>query len=76
MPRLNCTFIQFIKIIESHGFVRHRYEGGSHRRYRGVVEDEVRLITVAYHNVGDNIRLGTLNSMIRQSGLSKSLFRK
>ena len=48
----------------------------SHRQYRGVVAGQVRYVTVAYHNAGDEILLDTLSSMIRQSGLSKRLFRK
>ena len=47
-----------------------------HRQYRGVVAGQVRYVTVAYHNAGDEILLDTLSSMIRQSGLSKRLFRK
>lgn len=76
MPRLKCTFREFIAIIEAHGFVLHRHEDGSHRQYRGVVGGLVRYVTVAYHNIGDDILPETLSSMIRQSGLSKKLFRK
>ena len=76
MPRLNCTFPDIIAIIEAHGFVLHRHDDGSHRQYRGVVAGQVRYVTVAYHNAGDEILLDTLSSMIRQSGLSKRLFRK
>ena len=75
MPRLTCTFRRFLDIIEAEGFVLHRHEGGSHRRYRGVIGGEVRYVDVAYHQVGDEIRPGTLQSMIRQSGLPKKRFR-
>ena len=75
MPRLNCTFAQFIAIIEANGFVLHRHDGGSHRRYRGEIGGQVRLVTVAVHRMSDPIKLGTLEAMIRQSGLVKSLFR-
>jgi predicted RNA binding protein YcfA (HicA-like mRNA interferase family) len=74
LPRLSCTFRRFIEIIESHGFALIRQES-SHRRYRGVVHGEVRLVTVAYHAISDEVKPGTLASMIRQSGLPKSLFR-
>jgi len=47
----------------------------SHRRYRGVVEGQVRLVTVAYHSIHDEIKPDTLASMIRQSGLPKRIFR-
>jgi predicted RNA binding protein YcfA (HicA-like mRNA interferase family) len=77
VPRLNCTFREFIFIIEQHGFVlvadRTR---GSHRIYRREAGGRVWAVTVAYHNPGDEIRPATLSSMIRQSGLPKELFRK
>lgn len=75
MPRLSCTFRRFIELLLAHGFVLSRTES-SHRRYRGVIGGQVRLVTVAYHNMNDEIKPDTLASMIRQSGLPKSLFRK
>lgn len=71
MPRLSCTFAEFIAIIESHGFVLHRHGATNHRRYRHA---DGRFVDMSPHN-GD-IPIGTLQSMIRQSGLSKKLFRK
>ena len=41
-----------------------------------VINGEVRFVDVAAHSLNDEIAPGTLNSMIRQSGLSKRLFRK
>lgn len=76
MPRLNCTFGEFIDIITAHGFVLHRQGATSHRRYRGVVEGQVRFVDIAVHSLHDDIRPGTLKSMIRQSGLSPDLFRR
>ena len=76
MPRLKCTFQQFLDIIEARGFVLHRHEGGSHRRYRGVVKGEVYFVDLAPHSWSDDIKAGTLKSMIRQSGLPKALFRR
>lgn len=76
MPRLNCTFAEFIEIIERHGFSLHRQGATSHRRYRGEVDGDVRFVDVAMHRASDSIRLGTLNSMIRQSGLPKALFKR
>lgn len=77
MPRLKCTFREFIAIIERHGFVpvpeRTR---GSHRIYRREAGGRVWAVTVAYHNPGDEIRPATLTSMIRQTGLPKEMFRK
>ena len=76
MPRLKLTFRQFIAILEANGFVLVRHEATSHRRYRGERDGRVFLVTVAYHNDKDDIRPDTLASMIRQSGLPKSLFRR
>ncbi|WP_417498363.1 type II toxin-antitoxin system HicA family toxin [Maricaulis sp.] len=75
MSRLSCTFKRFIQILLAHGFKEVRHNGTSHRRYRGEVGGEIRLVTVAYHNVTDHILPDTLASMIRQSGLKKKLFR-
>ncbi|MEM7693672.1 MAG: type II toxin-antitoxin system HicA family toxin [Pseudomonadota bacterium] len=76
MPRLKCTFRGFIAIIEANGFALHRHDGGSHRRYRAERDGSVHFVDVAAHNLGDEIKSGTLNAMIRQSGLPKKLFRK
>ena len=76
MPRLKCTFQQFHDVIDAHGFVLHNHQGGSHRRYRGVVKGEVRYVDMAPHSWSDDIKRGTLNSMIQQSGLPKKLFRR
>jgi predicted RNA binding protein YcfA (HicA-like mRNA interferase family) len=76
VPRLKCTYREFVAILDRYRFEMIRHDGGSHRRYRGVVGGTVRLVDVAYHAAGDEIPLGTLESMIRQSGLSKRLFRK
>ena len=69
------TFAQFVTIIEAHGFAFHRQGKGSHAIYRGVVNGKVKLVTVAGHRASDAAKTGTLAAMIRQSGLSKKLFR-
>jgi predicted RNA binding protein YcfA (HicA-like mRNA interferase family) len=76
VPRLGCTFREFIEIITANGFVLHRHGATSHRRYRGVIDGEVRFVDVAFHSISDDVRPGTLNAMIRQSALPKSLFMK
>jgi predicted RNA binding protein YcfA (HicA-like mRNA interferase family) len=76
VPRVKCTFAEFIRIIETEGFVLHRHGSSSHRRYRGIVDGQVRFVDVAYHRVGDVILPKTLASMIRQCGLSKDRFQK
>jgi predicted RNA binding protein YcfA (HicA-like mRNA interferase family) len=72
VPRLKCTFREFIAIIVAHKFQLERQEG-SHRHYKNAKGN---LVTVAAHDLGDEIKTGTLQSMIRQSGLPKKLFRK
>jgi predicted RNA binding protein YcfA (HicA-like mRNA interferase family) len=68
LPRLKATFREFIEIILAHKFWLERQDG-SHRQYNNRV-------TVAVHDMGDEIKPGTLKSMIRQSGSPKKLFRK
>jgi predicted RNA binding protein YcfA (HicA-like mRNA interferase family) len=67
-------FRDFIKILESHGFVLDRRRG-SHRTYKGRVGGVIRIVLVACHRESDDIKPGTLGSMIRQSGLPKDIFR-
>ncbi|WP_080582759.1 type II toxin-antitoxin system HicA family toxin [Sinorhizobium fredii] len=76
MPRLKCTGYDVIAILEARGFILHRHDGTSHRRYRGVVDGNVKYVDVAVHNLSDDIPVGTLGSIVRQSGLPKKLFRK
>ena len=76
MPRLKCTFREFIEILLAHAFVEQRAAKGSHRRFRGETGGQVRFVTVAPHNINDDIKPGTLKAMIRQSGLQEELFRK
>jgi predicted RNA binding protein YcfA (HicA-like mRNA interferase family) len=75
VPRLKCTFRDFIEILLANDFVLFRQDG-SHRRYTKKTKDATFHVTVAAHNVNDEIRPGTLKAMIRQSGLHSSLFRK
>jgi predicted RNA binding protein YcfA (HicA-like mRNA interferase family) len=75
MPRLRLTFRELIEILLAHGFVLERQKG-SHRQYRRQAGADVWLVTVAAHNDGDIIKPGTLASMMRQSGLPRSAFKK
>lgn len=68
-------FARFVEIIRANGFDVHRQGAGSHVIYRGLVDGKVCLVTVAAHRMSDEIKPGTLASMIRQSGLPKHLFR-
>jgi len=50
VPRLKCTFREFIAAIVAHGFKLDRQDG-SHRQYVGVVNGKTRMVTVAFHNI-------------------------
>jgi predicted RNA binding protein YcfA (HicA-like mRNA interferase family) len=76
VPSLKCTFGEFIEVIVAHGFVLHRQSGTSHAIYRREQGGDVRIVVVAAHNLKEEIKPGTLQSMIRQTGLPKRLFRK
>lgn len=68
-------FREFIRILEDHGFQLNR-QRGSHRTYKGIVHGRTQIVTVACHSENDDIKPGTLSSMIRQSGLGKAAFRR
>lgn len=67
-------FRDFLRILRAHGFEEVRQDG-SHHIFRGTVDGHTKMVPVAYSREGDDIKSGTLSSMIRQSGLSKDLFR-
>ena len=66
-------FRDAIRVLLRNGFELKRRKG-SHSRYRGVVNGEVRLVTIACSRESDDIHPATLASIIRQSGLPKSYF--
>ena len=70
----SLKFREFIDVLLAHGFELHRHGATSHRRYRGIVDAQVRYVDVAGQG-NEDIKPGTLASMIRQSGLPKRLFR-
>jgi predicted RNA binding protein YcfA (HicA-like mRNA interferase family) len=69
-------FRHFIRILVRHGFEKLDRQRGSHRLYKGRIGGRTRLVVVACHNENDDIKPGTLASMIRQSGLPTSTFRE
>jgi predicted RNA binding protein YcfA (HicA-like mRNA interferase family) len=69
------NYAQFIRIVEGQGFSFYRRGKGSHSIYRAIIAGEVRLVTVSAHRPSEDIKPGTLDAMIRQSGLPKHLFR-
>lgn len=58
------------KILEKHGFVAVR-QRGSHRIMQLKTEESTVTVPVPLH---DPLKRGTLQSIVRQSGLAKSLF--
>jgi predicted RNA binding protein YcfA (HicA-like mRNA interferase family) len=74
VPRLKCTFREFIEVLEANGFKFDRQKG-SHRQYERVVGKMTHVVTVAGSG-NEEIDTGTLKSMIRQSGLPQGRFRK
>lgn len=68
------NFRDFVRVLEAAGFQLVR-QSGSHRTYEGMVDGRRHVVTVACHRESDDIRPGTLASMIRQSGLPKRQFR-
>jgi predicted RNA binding protein YcfA (HicA-like mRNA interferase family) len=65
----NWTFHQVVKFLQSYGFVHHRTKG-SHFQYKKITKERSFLVTVAYHG-NKEIPRGTMNSIIRQSGIEK-----
>ena len=57
-------FRRFIEILGQNDFSLER-QRGSHRVYRGKVGEKVRIVVVAFHRESDEIKPGTLGSMIR-----------
>jgi predicted RNA binding protein YcfA (HicA-like mRNA interferase family) len=58
------TARQFIKALQSDGFVLKRTRG-SHRIYR---HPDGRRVVVAYHRLSDTFPIGTLKAMIADAG--------
>lgn len=71
MPKLRVlSGSEVCKILEENGFVAVR-QRGSHRIMQFKTEQSTVTVPIPLH---DSIRRGTLQSIIRQSGLAKSLF--
>lgn len=64
-------FKDIIRLFEKQDFELDRRSGNS-RIYKGIVGGKVRLVSIHYHRGSDDIKPGTLNSMIRQSGPCRS----
>lgn len=64
------TTYAVISFLKKHDFVHHR-TNGSHFQYKKIVDGTGRLVTVASHG-SKNIPIGTMNSIVRQSGIPKN----
>lgn len=62
------------RLLLDNGFELIRQQG-SHRQFLGIVDGKKRLVSLAYHSRIEDIRRGTLASIVRQSGLPKRLFK-
>lgn len=76
VSRLKLTYDQIREILEKHGFECIRHQGSSHRRYRGVVNGEVRFVDLSPHNWSEDVGPVMIGMIQRQSGLAKKTFRR
>lgn len=68
--RLNAwNFHQVQKFLKENGFIHHRTKG-SHFHYKKTTKERNFLVVVAFHG-NKNIPIGTMNSIVRQSGVEK-----
>ena len=70
------TYRQVVTILEANGFTFQRYGKGSHRIYECDHSGRRWVVVLAFRRPGDDVKPGTLGSIVRQSGLPKSVFRR
>ncbi len=70
------NYRQVATILEQHGFAFERYGKGSHRVYQAFHSGHRWSVILSFGRLGEDVKPGTLNSIIRQSGLSKDVFRR
>jgi predicted RNA binding protein YcfA (HicA-like mRNA interferase family) len=74
MPKLGpFTATELIRLLEKHGFMRVRQAGSHIILRRDLAEADSVSLVVPNHR---DIARGTLQSIVRQSGLDPKLFRK
>lgn len=64
------------RILLGNGFELARTGKTSHRQYKRFFEGRTYLVTLAFHGANEDVGPKNLSSIIRTSGLLKSLFRK
>ena len=70
------TYRQVIRILDENGFYFERYGKGSHRVYEGHHSGKRWSVTLSFSQLGEDVKPGTLSSIIRQSGLPRDAFRR
>jgi len=70
---IKLTYREVEAILKANGFECVRIEG-SHHTYKGIVNKGTRVVTVPFYKDIQDMRI--INSIIRQSGLSKEEFYK
>ena len=66
---------EVIEILEQHGFQFERQGRGSHRVYQRVSGNRRHVVILSFGRQGEDVKPGTLGSIIRQSGLPRVAFR-
>lgn len=69
----NWTFADVSKFLKAHGFIQHGKVRGSHFHYKKITQEKSFLVVVAFHG-SKSIPRGTMNSIVRQSGIEKSVW--
>ena len=70
------TYRRVITILEEHGFSFERYGKGSHRVYQAERSGKRWGVILSFSQLGEDVKPGTLSSIIRQSGLPRDAFRR
>jgi predicted RNA binding protein YcfA (HicA-like mRNA interferase family) len=70
------TYRQVITILEENGFYFERYGKGSHRVYQAHHSGKRWSVILSFGRPGEDVKPGTLSAIMRQSGLSRDVFRR
>ena len=67
---------EVLRILRDNGFSYKRDGKGKHTIWEGKHSGKTYVVTLSYDQEGNDVPKGTLDNIIRQSGLPKKLFRK